>query len=234
MINPLSVLVCTPSLDGKVECGYAGGLASAGAEHLFGNMAFLNSCSHIAHARNQMVAGFLQSQFDQLVFIDSDIGFSAQDFKFLMNYPQVKGQAAPLPPDQDEFDGAATKDASGEAMISCAEYSRKTEAHEAVRLGLGFCKISREVFTRLDALRETSLDGPESVGGPVIDQYMSNGSLISDYFISGSRNGRWLGEDQGFFILCHMAGIVPRIEQRTNLIHIGRKAYQYNQPVISG
>lgn len=225
MINPLSVLVCTPSLDGKVECGYAGGLASAGAEHLFGNMAFLNSCSHVAHARNQMVAGFLQSQFDQMVFIDADIGFSAQDFKYLMNYPQVKGQAAPVPPDQDEFDGAATKDASGEALISCAEYSRKTEAHEAVRLGLGFCKISREVFVALDKLKEED-------GRPSIDQYMSNGSLISDYFISGSRQGRWLGEDQGFFILCHMAGIVPRIEQRTNLMHVGRKVYAYNTPVI--
>lgn len=225
MINPLSVLVATPSIDGKVECSYAGGLASAGAEHLFGNMAFLNSCSHVAHARNQMVAGFLSSQFDQLVFIDADIGFSAQDFKLLMNYPLVKGGEPLLPPDQIEFNAVATLDTHGEALISCAEYSRKTEAHEAVRLGLGFCKIAREVFERIDDLKNDD-------GSPAIDQYMSNGSLISDYFISGSRQGRWLGEDQGFFILCHMAGIVPRIEQRTNLMHVGRKVYAYNTPVI--
>ena len=130
-----------------------------------------------------------------------------------------------LPTDQAEFDAAATKDAAGEALISCAEYSRKTEAHEAVRLGLGFCKIARDVFDKLDALKNED-------GSPCIDQYMSNGSLISDYFISGSRQGRWLGEDQGFFILCHMAGILPRIEQRTNLMHVGRKVYPYNAPVI--
>lgn len=224
MINPLSVLICTPAIDGKVECGYAGGLASAGSEHLFGNMAFLTMCSHVAHARNQLVAGFLSSQFDQLVFIDADIGFSAQDFKLLLNYPMQKG-ATIVPPDQDEFDGAATKDAAGEPLISCAEYSRKTEAREAVRLGLGFCKISREVFERIDALKNDD-------GSPCVDQYMSNGSLISDYFISGSRQGRWLGEDQGFFILCHMAGIVPRIEQRTNLVHIGRAVFPYNTPMI--
>jgi hypothetical protein len=223
MINPLSVLICTPSLDGKVECGYAGGLAATGSEHLFGNMIFQMSCSHVAHARNQMVASFLGSPYDQLVFIDADIAFTPQDFKYLMNYPMQKG--GPVPPDQDEFDGAATKDAKGEALISCAEYSRKSEAHEAVRLGLGFCKISREVFASIDGLKNDD-------GSPAIDQYMSNGSLISDYFISGSRQGRWLGEDQGFFILCHMAGIVPRIEQRTNLIHIGRKQYQYSAPVI--
>jgi hypothetical protein len=225
MINPLSVLVCTPAMDGKVECGYAGGLAAAGADHLFGSMIFLSSCSHVAHARNQMVASFLGSPYDQLVFIDADIAFSPQDFKLLMNYPLVRGAAMPQLTDQLEFDEAATKDATGEALISCAEYSKKTEAHEAVRLGLGFCKISREVFTRLDALKADD-------GAPVIDQYMGYGSLISDYFISGSRNGRWLGEDQGFFILCHMAGIVPRIEQRTNLMHVGRKVYQYNTPVI--
>ena len=223
MINPLSVLVCTPSIDGRVECAYAGGLASAGAEHLFGNMFFLNLCSHVAAARNQIVATFLSSPFDQLVFIDADIGFSAQDFKYLMNYPQQKG--GPLPPDQVEFDEVATKDSHGEPLISCAEYSRKTEAHEAVRLGLGFCKISREVFSTLDALRNDD-------GSPVIQQYMANGSLVSDYFISGCRNDRWLGEDQGFFILCHMAGIVPRIEQRTNLHHFGRKVYVYNTPVV--
>jgi hypothetical protein len=173
-----------------------------------------------------MVAGFLASQFDQLVFIDADIGFSAQDFKLLMNYPMVKGETV-LPPDHLEFEAAATLDRNGEALISCAEYSRKTEAHEAVRLGLGFCKISREVFVAIDNLKNDD-------GSPAIDQYMSNGSLISDYFISGSRQGRWLGEDQGFFILCHMAGIVPRIEQRTNLMHVGRKVYAYNAPVISG
>jgi hypothetical protein len=35
------------------------------------------------------------------------------------------------------------------------------------------------------------------------------------------------GEDHGFFTLCMLAGIIPRIETRTRLIHIGRKAYPY-------
>lgn len=223
MINPLDVLVLTPSHDGKVEVGYAGGLASAASAHLFGNMFFLSGNSHVAGARNACAHVFKTSPYEESLWIDADIGFSADDVKLLMGYPMVKGQFEP--PDQSAFDNAATKDANGEPLISCAEYSRKSESMEPVRLGLGFCKISKEVFRRLDDLKDAD-------GAPVVQQYMNNGQLVSDYFISGCRNDRWLGEDQGFFILCHMAGIVPRIEQRTNLMHVGRKVYPYNAPII--
>jgi hypothetical protein len=223
MIDPLSVLVLTPSHDNKVELGYAGGLASAASAHLFGNMFFLGGNSHVAAARNACAHVFKSSPFEESMWIDADIGFSADDFKLVMNYPLQKGEV--VPPDQDAFDDAATKNGNGEPLISCAEYSRKSESAEPVRLGMGFCKISKEVFRRLDDLKDES-------GAPVVQQYMNNGELVSDYFISGCRNDRWLGEDQGFFILCHMAGIVPRIEQRTRLMHYGRKVYPYDAPII--
>lgn len=77
---------------------------------------------------------------------------------------------------------------------------------------------------------------PDPGGGPRLWQGVHNGRLITDFFPTGpivSRfvpTAQWKGEDHGFFTLCHMAGIIPRIETRTRLIHIGRKGYPYMGP----
>lgn len=64
-------------------------------------------------------------------------------------------------------------------------------------------------------------------------QTSHKGRMYYDYFPSGPLisqfvpTAEWKGEDHGFFTLCMLAGIVPRIETRTRVIHIGRKAYPY-------
>lgn len=216
MIDPTKVLVATPALDAKVECGYAGGLAASAMGHLFGNMTFLALVSHVALARNIIAHQFLASPFDWLVCIDSDIGFSPDDFRKLMDYPPYHETVNPE---------GTTLNEHGEALIVCAEYSKKQDTFEGVRFGLGFTRIHRSVFERL----AKTVDGS---GRGVVDQFQNRGQLMDDYFPSGAiEAGMWRGEDTGFFLLCRIAGIVPRVEQRTRLIHVGRKEYPYLPPV---
>lgn len=224
LIDPSKVLIATPAFDGKVETGYCGGLAACASAHLFGNMVFLNSISSISLARNRIIQGFLQNdQYDWLVFIDSDVAFSERDFRLLMDYPLRNEKPSHF---NDEHEEAASRTEEGHVLISCAEYARKVDNDSAVRLGFGFCRIHRSVFDALNDLKKE--DGSERVNA-----FFFDGSLCYDYCISGCMSdGHWLGEDHGFFSLCRMAGITPRIEQRTNLIHWGRKAYPYTPPVL--
>lgn len=77
---------------------------------------------------------------------------------------------------------------------------------------------------------------PNPGGGPRLWQAQRDGRVIWDYFPSGPiistllPTADWKGEDHGFFTLCMLSGIVPRIETRTGLVHIGRKGYVYEGP----
>lgn len=222
MIDPKTVLVTIPSYDGKTVTGLTGALAACAAEHLFGNMLFLNGCAGPQLARNLLAHGFLRSQYEWMVGIDADIAFTAADFKILMDYPMspLSMNAPTIPPLNKAMDDEATRDAAGNILLSVAEYSRKVDALDPCRFGLGFVKIHRSVFTALDALNFED-------GSPRVQQFLWKGALVSDYFIGGAMAGQWKGEDTGFFELVRLAGITPRIEQRCRLIHVGSKEYAY-------
>lgn len=90
---------------------------------------------------------------------------------------------------------------------------------------------------RLDALSDIVMQNlPDPGGGPRLYQTQHKGKLYTDFFPSGPLlsqfvpTAEWKGEDHGFFTLCMIAGIVPRIETRTRLVHIGRKGYPYLGP----
>lgn len=81
---------------------------------------------------------------------------------------------------------------------------------------------------------------PDLGGGPRLWQGSYKGRIVTDYFPTGPMlsqfvpTAQWKGEDHGFFTLAHMAGIIPRIETRTRLVHIGRKGYVYHGPGYGG
>jgi hypothetical protein len=224
MIDSSKVLVATPAIDGKVECSYAGGLASCASAHLFGNMVFLAAVSHIGLARNMLARGFIQSHFEWLVFIDADIGFAESDFRLLMDYPPRDGFIRENSAEENPEGTTLTND--GHALIVTAEYSRKVETLDTARFGLGFTRIHRDVF---NTLSNHLMDD----GQAMVQQFLYKGELIPDFFPSGPiEANNWRGEDTGFFLLCKLAGITPRIEQRTRLHHFGKKDYPYIPPAV--
>lgn len=110
-------------------------------------------------------------------------------------------------------------------------------------------EVRRDLFEQLKAWRadgwgkdcqliiEQLLDTTEDKAGtPRLWQVSHKGRLYTDFFPSGPilsqfvPTAEWKGEDHGFFTLCQLAGIVPRIETRTRLLHVGRKAYPYLGP----
>lgn len=80
----------------------------------------------------------------------------------------------------------------------------------------------------------------DKAGQPRLWQTSYQGRVFYDFFPSGPLisqfvpTAEWKGEDHGFFTLCMLAGIIPRRETRTRLIHMGRKGYPYHGPDVGG
>lgn len=225
MIDPTSVLVMVPTYDGRNEWATTQGLAAIFANRMAGGLAGLPGCSNVALARNMCAHHFLRSNLEWLVFIDADIGFTPDDFAILMEYPRKAGP--PIPPINQELHDAATlitikAFATWKTpAIVTAEYARKSEGAPPARLGLGFARIHRSVFAALNALNLES-------GEARVDSFQYEGQQVFDYFLCGCSEHRWLGEDTGFFSLCRLADIHPRVEQRCQLVHVGKKEWPYS------
>ncbi len=98
--------------------------------------------------------------------------------------------------------------------------------------------VSRRLEEIASVVGQTVLSAEDTRGGSRLWQTSWQGRQFWDYFPSGPLvsqfvpTAQWKGEDHGFFTLCMLAGLVPRIETRTRLVHIGRKAYEYAGPDV--
>lgn len=230
MIDPATVLITVPTLDGRIEAATSAGLFQVGMAHMAAAYAVLPGNSHIPMARNLIAHSFLKTEFQWLVCIDADIGFSTDDFAILMDYARN-----PPPPINQELHDAATLASFQVKMpgkktgtwrtplMVAAEYARKEDGAPPARLGLGFARIHRSVFDHLRAL-----DKEGSPGEARVDSFQYRGEQVYDYYLSGCIEHSWLTEDHGFFSLCRLADIHPRVEQRCNLTHTGKKVYTYS------
>jgi hypothetical protein len=94
--------------------------------------------------------------------------------------------------------------------------------------------------SRAEAIAKLRKSMTSQAGAARLWQMTHRGRVIHDYYPDGAMLsrllpvGEWKGEDHGFWTLCMLAGLIPRIETRTRLIHIGRKGYFYEGPDIGG
>jgi len=109
----------------------------------------------------------------------------------------------------------------GDELLATAEYSRKEPELRPLRFGMGFVRVHRRIYEML------SVSNRED-GAPLLNQFYHKGQVYTDYFYNGATSdARWLGEDDGFWTIARLAGLIPKIETRTQLIHWGRAPFPY-------
>jgi len=287
MIDPKTVLVGIPCHDGRMMTELAGMLIQN--RDLFGGYTMPTECSHPSIARNTIADTFERSPFEWLLAIDSDIVPQRPDFELMLqeidpsaeyiedNHPGAPESVASIhhQPTRVEVPlrGGNSLESRGVAdALVCSEYAYRWDPYRVVRLGGGFYRVHRSVFSVLKQLvhsddgqrevpayqlsRVQQLANAEQVdldqlrvaiqmlmdmqdskaGTPRLWQCTFQGRTFFDYYPSGPLInllvpiGEWKGEDHGFWTLCMLAGLIPRIETRTRVLHIGRKAYAYLGP----
>ena len=209
--EPKRIMLAIPCHDARVDVATVAGLLQVCAAGGGSVQPFLSAGdSNIAHHRNS-IAHALKTRpeykdCDTLVWVDSDIGFTVQDFLYVME-PNADGTH----PD-----------------LVIAPYSEKNESGRSIEWGMGFVRTSRELFEKLDAWMVEEQEA--------LNRYYLNGELATHYFFNGAMpNMRWHGEDSGFFYWCSLhGGIKMRRETRTRLTHWGRKGYTYPPPATAG
>jgi hypothetical protein len=109
----------------------------------------------------------------------------------------------------------------GDEDIVIAPYAKKAIGKGSTDFGMGFCRIARKVFVELDSWLDEE-------GGEMLHRYYSDNGIMTDYFFTGaSSDGRWFGEDTGFWHWCMLRGFTLRQEKRCRLIHVGKFYYCY-------
>lgn len=205
--KPTRTIIMTPVMDARVDVLYVNSLIPTLQSGFADAHMFLSCDSNIAHARNTMANMFLGLPgFDQLVMIDADIQWRAEDWSYLMEGP--------------------------EPIVVC-EYARKSHDGTVlppVKFGAGFARVHRLVLEALQNLRTP--EGAERLPR----YFESGQMLTDFFYTGATNDGRYLSEDRGFWAYCQLADLPVRAETRTRLVHIGRALFPYKpvDPVPAG
>ena len=202
---PQKVMLGLPCADGKMYSEVVMHLmailaAAGGLVRPF----WLSGNSNVCMARNLVAHHFLYAtDCDTLVFWDSDIVATLEDWAYLME---------------------------GDQQIVIAPYARKEMGREPVGFGMGFCRIHRSVF---EALNEWTTEEGEDVLGRFYQTEMPQPIATHFFYTGPSPEARWYGEDTGFWHFCARKQFSQRLEHRTRLGHIGLHKYGYPDQIPS-
>lgn len=210
-VKPRRVLIGTPCYDGKVDVWYANSMLDTVKMGLQLNIEvfpiYLSYDALIQRARNDLVALALQLDCDDLVFIDSDIEWHAEDFYKLLSYPvDVVGGTYPKKGDAEMY------------VAKVLDSTRRPDQNgliEAEGLGTGFLRLSRKA---LNYLWESSVPYEEKDSGKIrrwiFDVIVHEGELYSEdiYVCERLREG----------------GIKIYLDPKITCNHVGMKKYTGN------
>lgn len=181
----MNIHVAIPVYDGKVPVEVARSLLNEkAAAHLLGDdliVEFLPGCSHPGMGRNQLAQAFMDSNYDRLIFLDSDISWEPGQLLKLARWPV-------------EFVGGCYRYKKGEegypiGWLPDPElkglYSNALGLIEVASLPGGFMSLARSVFEKIRAAN------PDR-------QFEHMGKEMFCYFEMPYTLGRLWGED-GFF-----------------------------------
>jgi hypothetical protein len=208
------VMLGLPTYDFKISAKLAISLASfcvqAQQHGVDIQICNISGCSVVSRVRNLIASDFLASDCTDLMFIDSDINFDAEDIFRLMawNSDPKKGIVAGIP--------VARK--KGKVYISTLDtddnehiFMDKMGLVRAKRVATAFMMIRRDVFTQLkDAHPEWVYHDEKKVGDEMIA-----------FFDFALKDGNYIGED---FLFCDRArelGFEVWIDPTIKLGHMG-------------
>jgi glycosyltransferase involved in cell wall biosynthesis len=207
------VLIATPIRGNQTVTLYTAGLLQSAGLH--GGWLPMAGQSDIYVARNVLINEFLaRKNFDTLVFIDSDIGFTREQLKALIDTdePFVSGLYTdkcqpPMPFCRDNMGRQLTLDEiPKEGML------------EARFVPGGFLKIDRSVPEKMIATGKIATYGMGRF------HHFYFGRIVFDNLLS---------EDYSFSDLVYNMGITPWINCGIRLNHDGRTCDPQPQPVVN-
>jgi hypothetical protein len=210
MIDPATIFVGRPIFDRSTP-GHDRGMLELLEDRSIGAQYDHVGESSISTARDYIAHYFLtRTNCEWLVWIDSDITFSRQDWAYLTE---------------------------GDELAVCAEYLKKTQdlKHEVANFGLGFARVHRSVYERLESLRYDDSGGPRLMryrAGVLLQGTRTMEDMVEYHPVGVMPDGSRRNEDHGFWLMVRLAEIKIRVETRTKLGHTGNFTWWYDKAKI--
>lgn len=209
------IFIALPSYDFKVSLKLAISLAKlaqiVGGHGIQIAIGSICGCSVVSKARNLLAYEFLQSDCTDLLFIDSDINFEAEDVLRLLAWTTNYGIAAGVP---------RTRKVNGRYIVTMDEGENGKLTMDSMgcvktkRVATAFMMVQRKVF---ETLREAH---PEW-------QYHddNSGSTLHSFFDFYSSPTGYMGEDFLFCDRAHAHGFEVWVDPTIKLGHMGVMEY---------
>lgn len=202
------VLIATPAYDGKLDVWYTNSLVNtiriAQANGMFIHPVFMSYDALIQRARNDLFGLAVEGEYDDMIFIDSDMEWAPEwVMELLAREEDVVGGTARKKTDDAEIYVAKTKNFTTHenGLIKCEG------------LGTGFVRLSRKAFMALwDSSAEYQNEG--KTRRMICDVQVVDGQLYS--------------EDTVLFKKLNELGFDCWLDPKMTCCHIGTKKFYGN------
>lgn len=208
------VLIATPAYDGRLDVWYTTSLVNAvrvaQANDIFLHPVFMSYDALIQRARNDLFRLAVEGDYDDMIFIDSDLEFDPMWIMELLSYKEdiVDGYQVVGGTYRKKTDDAELYAIKTQNLVPNKDGLIKVDA-----LGTGFVRLSKKAFTALwDAATPYQNEGRE--GRMVCDVQVVDGELVS--------------EDNVLFLKLKSLGIEAWLAPHMTCVHIGTKKFYGN------
>lgn len=177
------------------------------------DIAILKGNADIVQARQMLASQALKGDYDNLFWIDADMGFTTDDVLKIIK--QADELSLPI------LGGIYAK--KGKKEVSCM-----TLNDDSLSLGPGSGLI--EILYAATGFLLTKRDVYQDMINAGLAEYCSNGGFYS-WFIPQVKNGRYLGEDYSFCERARTLGMKIMIDGTIKLKHYGKYGYSWDDLV---
>lgn len=202
---------CGPNIPWQTAMSLARTVHACGVAGIPLNLHVIAGSSDVVIARDVVLTNFLASDEKFLFWIDSDIGWTPEDFFRVLRLAKDLGVAcATYPLKRDD----------AECVVNFVEGAdpHPTGCVEIVGTGLGFCCVRRDIVDAFAATKQRMIH--DGNGREIIDAFYLPRKRHADGKIHAG------GEDGGFYDDLRTLGYKIWLDPTINLEHVGPKAYR--------